>query len=578
MTRLSLLGLAAVVAGCGARSGLLVADTSDAGDGGAPANPSADAGGEDVQEVGPETGWDASGQSCPEQLPALASACASDRQVCAYAAGEQSPCDDVGQDDRVAYRCDDGLWLEVARCVDWSACPSTPPVEGTVCDESLIGLDCFYSTDGCERYGVVQCNGYSNWEYVNDCALRDVSTCLGLVPTLSESQQTAVSSGEQNLDYPSVAFAGTQMMVTYLASGWALPDHGIQGWRLQTAVPWQAQEHGADLADTIGRDAVTNPYVAFARDSFVLAWGANDGWPTSTSGQPGTFLRAIPLQGAGGEDTLVDPGGSAPTALSLRNDGGMLAYRYAVAPDFTKYAASVVALDPAGHFIPDSATTVADETLEEWFAPPVPSAFARIARWEDGYVVAVPAPASGDLWDDSGFVVDFFATSKAAFEPDAQVRVTSGLPSRLAVAGLADGTAVAAFVPESGSPSGIQLFKVGVDNNVTSLPALPDDEGALGAGPQLAAFDDGFAVAWSTTGGPGTNSVTLHLWVLTASGQLVAGWAYDETGMTGSDRIELDSVGIDRSLSLVWNVPSTGAIGSRVRRQRLVCRSGVLLD
>ena len=327
---------------------------------------------------------------CPQLPPTAASACGTNGQVCAYFTGKMGPCDDVGTDDRVAYLCQENAWLEIARCVEWGSCPDEPPKDGEPCTSN--GLDCFYSTGGCDAKGIVQCAG-PIWRHVNACATRNVHGCMGWTPVLAAEESFGETS-TLDLNSPRISLAGTQLLTVWTVGGGDGSEHSIRGVLSQTAAPSQAGSWKGSIL--VGRDAISNPAVAFSRDRFMVAWGANDGWPNGTSGQSGLFVRTVPLYGDT-PDLLVSAQGLAPTGVALGPSGGWVGW---VAPspyDPNKYAALLAPLDQAFSPLASDAVTVADEGLEEWFAPPIPNATVRPVRLPDGaFAIAYPAPASGD--------------------------------------------------------------------------------------------------------------------------------------------------------------------------------------
>src|SRR5262245_12074999 len=111
MRKVLILAATSTIVACGARSNL------------------ADLLGRDTASSGASTGSGASGTSssgggvpasdCPApEMPSLASECVAPGQVCAYHRAKMGPCSDTSLADIVAWRCEDGRWLEIARCVD----------------------------------------------------------------------------------------------------------------------------------------------------------------------------------------------------------------------------------------------------------------------------------------------------------------------------------------------------------------------------------------------------------------------------------------------------------------------------
>jgi hypothetical protein len=234
----------------------------------------------------------------------------------------------------------------------------------------------------------------------------------------------------------------------------------------------------------------------------------------------------------------------------------------------------VVVLSDSGEPAPLTKVTLVDETVSEWFAPPVPNAFVRVEPWREGFVYAHPAIASGDLWDDSGLMLSFFSTVEFDEEPQT-VRVTVGMPRRATIATLADGSVVAAYVPEVEYGPTFRLVRVWADGSWEELfdPPQPGAEEMLGSGPVVAPFEDGFAVAWTSMPieSPGQMG-----WprVLVRTGEQLSNevmWGGDAVlGLTPSDAIAMTYGRVDRTLHLAWSRDTTGL--ATLDRQRLVLR------
>ncbi len=74
--------------------------------------------------------------SCPQVAPSLVAGCTVAGQVCVCSLGKTGRCDDVGTDDRVAWRCESSGWIEIARCVERAACPVKRPTSGDPSSEA----------------------------------------------------------------------------------------------------------------------------------------------------------------------------------------------------------------------------------------------------------------------------------------------------------------------------------------------------------------------------------------------------------------------------------------------------------
>ncbi len=510
---------------------------------------------------------------CPEEPPSLGNGCAVPGQVCAYATGEKGPCDDAGQNDRVAWRCQDGGWLEIARCVKWSACPGDPPAIGDPCDGDTTGLDCFYSADDvCAPSSIAQCDGVQ-WQHVNACPHRSVPGAFSLVHTEPSVDLTAVTHPQQQVSYPAVALAGTQMLMTYSVSAGMLPDHGTYGHFLQTAVPSQASPYSPSDDDLWGADSVSNPCVTRSGGRFLLAWAANDGWPVHTGGVPGTYVRTVPLHEPPHSSLLVEESGSAPTAIVMQPGGGRMAYRHASEEDPSKHAASVVVLSDTGEPAPMTKETLADETSSHGFVLPVPRAFVRMERWQDGFVYAYPVTATGDAWDDSGIMVEFHESANPNGEP-VKVRLTVGMPRRASVATLRDGSVVVAHRragDDLGPPFRLaRAWADGTWEELTDPPQTGVDE-TLGSGPVIVPFEDGFAVAWTSMPFEAPTAEGWPRAFVRVGGDLSYEQWWSSSAVMGlgpSDLIALSYGVVDRSLHLAWS-RNTGGL-STIERQRLV--------
>jgi hypothetical protein len=334
--------------------------------------------------------------------------------------------------------------------------------------------------------------------------------------------------------------------------------------------------HDVSGQEVLGIDAVSDPRVTHRAGMFTLTWAANDGWPVHTSGVPGLYLRNVPLHDPPYSSPLVDTAGSAPTALVMQAGGGRLAYRYPVPGMENLHAAAVVVLSEKGEPAPLTKVTLADESVSEWFAPPVPNAFLRIARWQQGFVYAFPVIASGDLWDDSGIRLFFYATADA-YEDPASLRLTVGMPRRASVTALSDGSVVVAYAIVDTMPEGgpaFRLVQAWSDGTWVELPDPPQPAAGetLGSGPVVVPFEDGFAVGWTSVPLESPGAVAWPR-VMVRSGSALAYeamWAGDPVqGMTPSDRLDLAWGSVDRTLHVAWE--RSGAL-SVIERQRLVVR------
>jgi len=209
-------------------------------------------------------------------------------------------------------------------------------------------------------------------------------------------------------------------------------------------------------------------------------------------------------------------------------------------------------------------------------APPIPNATARPVRIPgSGHAIAYPAPASGDLWDDSGVVVDFMEGSSVK----AHVRATVGLPDRVSAAALADGAVAIAYTLAAGNADG-SLFRLAIvraDQSVIGLPSPQAGYDTLGWGPKLISMDDGFIAAWTSAPqeSPGY-VVTLHIAAWDTDGSQGASVEQVFPGMPPSETFDVAYSKEDRSLHAVWS-PVWGSPDpmDRVLHQRWVCGPGI---
>ena len=545
------IALLLVGTGCGHRSAV------GAGDGGhdSAAAAAADAGTLPRPEGTPQTH---PCPLCPETPPTPTGACSVNGQLCTFGS---SSC-------QSAWRCDAGRWQLIADCVASSVCPATAPVDGSACTAALRGQDCFYSPPCCTAAAIAQCDGNS-WRHVNGCPGRDLVDTCPLVPTLP-SPLAAMHPAKQ-VDHPALALAGTQLLLAVTASAGMIGGEGIHVTRVQTAPAAAPAPFVPELDRPDGRDPGSSPVLAWDGARFLLAWHATDGWPVTVNHQPGVFVQGVPRQD-GWPELLVDDRGSSATDLVMSSSARWLTYRHASPSNPAKSAASIVALGPEGQPIGGTRNILADEGAEvPWFAEPPPVALAQVEPWEGGAVVAAPAIAAGDEWDDSGIRLHFLDAGATTFSPSREVRLAVGFPKHLALAALGDGSVVVAYVPASLPPGPVSfaMARVSKEGAITKLTA-PSIDGSLNSGPALAPFEQGFAVAWSSA-----SSGKVHVQIYGPAGT-VASQANFETqvpGLSAHDRLALVFGQTDRSLHLAWSAQDAQGL-SRVHRQRLICGSG----
>jgi hypothetical protein len=510
--------------------------------------------------------------SCPTTPPQLAAGCGWLGQVCPYTT---TGCYKV-------FRCDESRWLEIVGCLKTTqGCPDQAPASRSACGSAVKGQNCYYATTGnaCEASSIVQCDG-ALWRHVNGCATRDQGSIQETCPlqTTFDAEVVFEKPGKQ-VEYPAIAVAGTQVMVAVDVSAGKDNSRGIYLHRLDSSRPQDEQKLiQPPEAMLLGRDPSSNPSLAFARDRFLLAWVADDGWPQATDHQPGAFVRSIPLDGAPSKEILVDATASTISSLELFFAGGSLAYRHVSPHVAAKSAVSLVTLGSELAPVASSRELLADEGAPlEWFQAPIPLAFARVARRGAGYVVASPVAAAGDFVDDSGVQVCFHDPTASAAPC---TRLTIGYPERMSVVAIGDGSVVLAYagVGWTTNPPAVGPFRIKRvlgDGTTSDVSNIIVSDGTLASGPHLVPFDRGFAVAWTTVNEPGKKGGTLHV---RRFQQTAGSFSHPSElkrtlpELSSSDRLAIAFAHTDRSLHLAWSV--NGADGlSRVYRQRLICGS-----
>lgn len=519
--------------------------------------------------------------SCPASPPTPAAACPLTGQVCPYAPPEDS---DPSPGCHRVFRCDAGRWLQIVGCLQTiQGCPAQRPARGASCSSAVKGQNCYYRAAGqpCDEGSIAQCDG-KVWRHVNGCPTRDekpVQETCAIQPTL-DPEPVLEQPGKQ-LDAPAIAVAGTQAMVAVVVSAGKDETHGTYLHRVDTSRPQDEKKlTWPGDAMLLGRDSISAPALGFARDRFILAWVANDGWPGTTSHQPGAFVRGVPLSGdPAPKEVLVEAAGSTISSLAVAGGGGWLAFRHPSSHDAAKSAVSRIALGTDLAPLPSSRAVIADEgEPPTWFQQPIPLAFARVVRRSSGYVVAAPVAAAGDAADDSGIRVCFHEEAAPA-EPTC-VRLAVGFPARMSIAALHDGSVAVAYAgvgwdktPPATAPFKIvRVFADGTSSPVSNLVVASDP---LASGPHLVPFDRGFAAAWTTVKNPGQKSGALHLRLFKAQSSSTTHSSFGELtrelpDLRSTDRLAIAYAHTDRSLHLAWSLNGGDGL-SRVYRQRLIC-------
>jgi hypothetical protein len=522
--------------------------------------------GESTDLKEPSTGADAAPpSSCPATQPPIASACSIVGQVCPYATSQA----------QTVYRCRDGLWQQIVGVGSTEDCPASPPAEHTPCAGSLVGRDCFYEHGTCTASSIIQCDG-AVWRHVNGCPSRSPVSCKLRLDL--KDVQLAFHHPSKQLDQPALALSGTQLMVALKTSGGGDPAHAIHAVRFDTSRPVSLPATKPTSASRVGRDAVSTPALVFSRDSFLLGWAANDGWPAATNHQPGVFVRSLPLKGPRSADVLVDDEGLSVPALALWGERGWIGSRFPVKTDLQKRAAALASIDAKPLVFAGSRVVVADEAAETpWFAKPVPLATVRAASWSGGFIMAFPVVASGDLTDDSGILVDFLKPQASGYKPYKRTRLAVSLPSRISLAALDDGSAIVAYRGQwDDAPKSAPLFRVqrvypdGKVVKVSSLATYFSDP--LGSGPHVVPFDNGYLVAWTTINPTTNGGGTLHAQIYSSQNMRRQLYEQPLDAIIATDRLAVAYADVDRSLHLAWS--AMGADGySRIHRQRMICGS-----
>ncbi|GAC1363996.1 MAG: hypothetical protein NVSMB47_15650 [Polyangiales bacterium] len=261
-----------IAIGCGSRSELLLGDVP-----GSDAAPAAEdsADGSDATpppDAARDLGVDVPASRCPLDPPRTSDACPARGAVCTYRRGKVGPCSDATASDQQVFRCEADGWLEVARCIDPTDCPATPPPDGTTCRQH--GLDCFYSSPTCATGSIAQCES-DVWTSVNDCGARARTgpPCV-LTPTLVDDRRIVLEGAGTIADRAAVATAGTQLLAAWVITPKLGGAESIEWSVLQSAVPAMAAPlpfvfFGRSPGDTA-------PAADFAGDRFAVVWGSRE--------------------------------------------------------------------------------------------------------------------------------------------------------------------------------------------------------------------------------------------------------------------------------------------------------------
>ncbi|MEO7092151.1 MAG: hypothetical protein ABI175_02795 [Polyangiales bacterium] len=500
-------------------------------------------------------------RDCPPDLPKNGSACGSVGAMCTYSRGKFGPCSDVGTNNQLAYRCEDTGWLEVARCIDRTSCPSTRPRAGEPCTQE--GLDCFYDAPtSCVEDALMQCAG-GRFLAVNRCG----ATARGdgpLLATLKDERRLMIDGGAFPVGSLGAAMAGTQLMVGALVR--PTPHQAAHRFLAQTAVPRMPARFSPSSDSFVMGEVVAPPRLDFFRDRFLLAYPVSD----EADAVPGLVTQVVPLDGSKGSSRLVDMTGVEVGDVAIAGpEGAFVTFRGWLKDSAPAHGATALALDLEGKAI-GAPTMLANELAHTPFGVPVKRAYAHVARWKGGYVFVAPTPATGDLWDDSGVGIWFAPLGATRIDDKPKTIVAIG-DQDVALTALSDGSAVIAYAsdPRAPGPATFHLLRIMPDGSQVILPPETSERVDAPVVPALVAREDGFALAWIASVPSPADGVVMHVALRTRDGlggpASVLRWPIE--GADPTSRPELLYAPIDGTLHVLWTEGSP----SRVYRERLTC-------
>ena len=565
IVRSGVLVAALSLVGCGAKSGLLSVDVAaDAGPSGG-----GDAGQLDAaSDAPPDTGFPhPTPVHCPSDPPTTTDACGNVGAVCTYRRGKIGPCSDASASDQVVYRCEPDGWLEIARCIDPTACPAMPPAEGSPCDAE--GLDCFYSNATCLSGSIAQCESGS-WHGVDDCGARPKEGACVLQPTLSGDARVVLDGSGTIADRPALAAAGTQLLAS-----WALtPELGgtetIDFKVVQTAVPSMARPLPFDFVGPFSGD--TRPAADFARDRFALAFGSSEsasagGWVAMPvlDGPPSTPQRA-----SFRPSREVD----VATTSHAGQTFGWLVHRHPLGDFKSGVGTSAIAIDGDGK--PRSEEVLlADEAPHGGGVEPLHHAWAAVSRWRDGFAVVSSIGASGDLLDDTGIDLWLVSDPTSSSLP-VPIRLRVGQSLGGDVVAVTGGDVIVAYMPEASGPRApYALVRVTPDGSIFAIPSADLGVALSPSPPRLAPFEDGFVLVFSAVREADPDFVPgfVSIAVRSATGEAIVDPVLEPAeNLSDSSPIALAFSPADRSMHVAWTRRGSPGSGVQILRQRLVCR------
>ena len=494
---------------------------------------------------------------CPLDLPANGAPCPALGATCTYERAKFGPCSDVGSNSQLAYHCEDTGWLEVARCIDRTACPSPRPKEGDACTQN--GLDCFYDAPTtCARDAIMQC-AQGRFLAVNACS--GVREAGPLVATLKDDRRRMIDGGAVPVGSIGASLAGTQLVIGALVR--PAPHQDVHLFRAQTAVPSMSQRF-APSSDTFTMgEVIAAPRLDFFRDRFLLAYPVSD----EADAVPGVVTQTLRLDGTKGTSSLVDGAGIEVGDVALGgSEGGFVAFRGLFGDASTAHGGFALPIDLDGKARAPRSTLV-DERTPEPLGAPVRHAFARVSRWKGGYVLVAPTPARGDLYDDSGIGVWFVPLGATSVDALPKTVLTIGNQD-VSLAALSDGSAVIGYATDHGASVGaFKLMRVLPDGSQHPLP--PEDTERVDAPvvPALVAREDGFAIAWIAAVASPADGTMLHVGMRTPDGGHYGGTALQWPVDAGPlDRPTLLYAPVDATLHVLWTEGSP----SRIYRERIL--------
>lgn len=558
-----------LLSACGARSELLGVEAP--GDAGVDAPVRDDGGTIDSGVDAPllDVGVDGPAAECPKDPPLTGSACGEVGAVCTYRRGKIGPCSDASASDQVVSRCEKDGWLEIARCIDPTACPPVMPTEGQSC--APLGLDCFYSAPTCATGAIFQCES-SHWHATNDCGARAKETACVLTPTLDGDARVLLDTKGTVADRATLGAAGTQVMAAYTLTPMLGGTESVAASVFQTAVPTTPTTLPFTGSGPFVGDSM--PALDFVHDRFSLAYGAR------STARVGAYFHSFVLDSG----TWSPPGG-LPTTPTLEVDvasvvaggalHGWMVTRSALG-DAKSGIGTLAVVFTDGR--PRDTLALADERpTGRPDIPPLEHAWAKVARWKDGFVLAASVPASGDLFDDTGINV-WFVADPSAITLEKHVRLAVGQTTGGDVVALADGTVVVGYQP---SPSTLprypyELVSVQLDGTTKELPKI-DVGVAESPGPlSLVPFDAGFVAAFSAVRPalpdyvPGFVTVSMR----DATGaMIVSPILEDAPDLRTGVPLGVAFSAADRALHVAWTrAPEGPSASMQIVRQRFVCR------